>query len=66
LGQLRAELDYASVRDIIDRGLHEFIDGFQTKLNQVGAALDEVFFAPRPIPKAASVAFARAATVGAV
>lgn len=59
LGQLRAELDYASVKDIVDRGLHEFIDGFQTKLNLVGAALDEVFFAPRPIPKEAGASFAR-------
>jgi hypothetical protein len=59
LGQLRAELDYASVRDIIDRGLHEFIDGFQTRLNQVGAALNEVFFAPRPVPSSAGALFAR-------
>ncbi len=59
LGQLRAELDYASVRDIIDRGLHEFIDGFQTRLNQVGNALNEVFFAPRPVPSSAGAIFAK-------
>lgn len=65
LGQLRAELDYTSVQDIVDRGLHEFIDAFQVKVNQVGAALTDVFFAPRPIPKSAGAMLARrAAAVG--
>src|SRR5215475_1541691 len=31
LGQLRSELDYAQITDIIDQGLHEFIDSFQKK-----------------------------------
>jgi uncharacterized alpha-E superfamily protein len=44
LGLLRAELDYTHIREIIDGGLHEFIDGFQTRLNDVGAAMHETFF----------------------
>jgi uncharacterized alpha-E superfamily protein len=44
LGQLRAELDYARVNEIITRGLHEYLDEFQTKLNSVGAAIHESFF----------------------
>jgi uncharacterized alpha-E superfamily protein len=49
LGQLRSELDYAQISDIIDQGLHEFIDGFQTKLNLVGEAIHTTFFAQRPL-----------------
>ena len=44
LGRLRAELDYANIQEIIDGGLHEFIDGFQTKLNLAGEAIFETFF----------------------
>ena len=36
LGRLRAELDYTHIDEIIGSGLHEFIDRFQTQLNQVG------------------------------
>jgi uncharacterized alpha-E superfamily protein len=49
LGQLRSELDYAQIADVIDRGLHEFIDGFQRKLNLVGEAIQSTFFAQRPL-----------------
>lgn len=49
LGRLRAEFDYTQVGDIIDQGLHEYLDHFQTKLNQVGDAISETFFAPRPV-----------------
>jgi uncharacterized alpha-E superfamily protein len=50
LGRLRADLVYATIDDIIDRGMHEFIDEFQTRLNQVGAAIHEDFFAARAMP----------------
>ena len=49
LGRLRAELDYIQVAEIIDQGLHEFIDGFQLELNKVGQAIHETFFASRPV-----------------
>jgi uncharacterized alpha-E superfamily protein len=48
LGQLRSEFAYAQVDDIIHAGLHEFIDGLQTKLNGVGDAIAEMCFAPPP------------------
>lgn len=48
LGRLSAELDYADIREIIDAGLHEFLDAFQVKLNHVGDALQETFFDLRP------------------
>ena len=48
LGQLRSELDFADINEIIEGGLHEFVDGFQTQLNSVGQAIFETFFATRP------------------
>jgi len=47
LGQLRAELAYARAEEIIAHGLHEFVDGLQRRLNLVGDAIYESFFAMR-------------------
>jgi uncharacterized alpha-E superfamily protein len=44
MGRLCSNLDYTSIQDIIDRGLHEFIDHFQTQLNLVGKAIRDDFF----------------------
>ncbi|MCO6455007.1 MAG: alpha-E domain-containing protein [Pirellulaceae bacterium] len=44
VGLLRAELDYTTIDDIVDQGLHEFIDAFQTKLNEIGMAIYQDFF----------------------
>lgn len=53
LGQLRAELAYADTKQIIEHGLHQFLDGFQTKLNLVDQCIYDTFFALRPIGAAA-------------
>ena len=45
LGQLRAELGYSRVEDIFERGLHETIDALQVRMNHVGQALTQHFFA---------------------
>jgi uncharacterized alpha-E superfamily protein len=50
LGRLRAELDYANIDEIVKGGLHEFLDNFELKLNNVGDALFATFLATRPIP----------------
>ena len=44
VGRLRAEMDYAHIKDILDAGLHEYIDEFQNKLNELGSAIYETFF----------------------
>jgi len=44
LGQLCADLEFVRVDDILRYGLHEYIDLFQTKLNQAGQAVGEKFF----------------------
>jgi len=48
-GMLMSELAYTEVKDIWDAGLHEFLDACQTKLNGIGEAVFETFFAIRPV-----------------
>ena len=49
LGRLRAELNYAHIDEIIEGGLHEFLDDLQTRLNRIGDAIFDTFFALRPL-----------------
>lgn len=49
IAQLRAELDYASVRDILAGGLHDFLDALQLRLNRIDDQVFALFFALRPI-----------------
>lgn len=53
LGQLRSEFSYAHVQDIMIEGLHDFLDGLESKLNVVGDAIFETFFALRPVGEVA-------------
>ncbi|HYR44575.1 MAG TPA: alpha-E domain-containing protein [Terriglobia bacterium] len=50
LGRLCAELNYIQVGEIINRGLHEFLDDIQVRLNMVGDAIENAFFALQPVP----------------
>ncbi len=50
LGRLGAEYEYAIVEEILAQGLHEHLDGLQSKLNEVHVAIHETFFATRPDP----------------
>jgi uncharacterized alpha-E superfamily protein len=50
LGRLRYELDYANIREIIKSGLHEYLDQFESNLNNAGVALFATFLAMQPIP----------------
>jgi uncharacterized alpha-E superfamily protein len=49
LGQLCAELAFSQAADIVHKGLHEFLDAFQSKLNGVGAAIHDTYFALQPV-----------------
>lgn len=49
LGQLRTELAYANVKEIVQAGLHEYIDGLQTRLNDIDNSIHETFIAMRPL-----------------
>jgi len=44
IGLLKAELDYGEIEEVFKMGLHEFIDGLQTKMNDIGEAIGENFF----------------------
>jgi uncharacterized alpha-E superfamily protein len=50
IGRVCAELNYIQVREIISRGLHEFLDDIQIRLNMVGDAVQNAFFALQPVP----------------
>jgi uncharacterized alpha-E superfamily protein len=45
LGRLRTDLDYITIDDIIEQGLHEFLDDLQSRMNDVGEKTFETFFA---------------------
>jgi uncharacterized alpha-E superfamily protein len=45
LGQLCSDLSFTGVDEIIQSGLHEYLDELQTKMNQVAAGIYETFFA---------------------
>jgi uncharacterized alpha-E superfamily protein len=49
LGQLRSELAYTRAEEVIERGLHEFVDDLQSRLNEIGGGIHDTFFATRPV-----------------
>jgi uncharacterized alpha-E superfamily protein len=63
IGQLRSELAYTAVADIIASGLHQYLDDLQVKLNAAGAAIHDTFFALPP-PAAVPVEETAAAACG--
>ena len=42
LGRMKTNMDYLSVDDIVNRGLHEFIDTYQRQLNDLGKLINDV------------------------
>jgi len=44
LGLLKSQLEYAEINEIFISGLHEYLDNFQSKLNEVSGAIFETFF----------------------
>jgi uncharacterized alpha-E superfamily protein len=48
MGQLRSELAYTTMGDIMSIGLHEFLDSLQSKLNGVGQAIHDSFIELEP------------------
>jgi uncharacterized alpha-E superfamily protein len=47
LGQLCSDLAFAHVDDIVNSGLHEYLDDLQTRMNRVATGIYETFFAKR-------------------
>ncbi len=44
LGRMKTNMDYISVDDIVNNGLHEYIDSFQCQLNELGVNIHDAFF----------------------
>ena len=44
LGLLRSKMEYTDINDIFNSGLHEYLDNFQKKLNEVSTSIFETFF----------------------
>ncbi len=44
LGRLRSDLDYITIEEIIQQGLHEFLDNLQSRMNEVGDNIFTTFF----------------------
>jgi uncharacterized alpha-E superfamily protein len=55
LGRLKADLEYTDIDEVIDNGLHEYMDGLQTRLNRLDEAIGTTFFNLKPIMQAAGV-----------
>jgi uncharacterized alpha-E superfamily protein len=49
MGRLRADLDYLTIEDVFQDGLHEFVDKLQSRMNEVGKQIFETFFALEPV-----------------
>lgn len=49
LGRLKADLEYTDIEEVIESGLHEFLDDLQTEFSQLGGAIGTTFFNITPI-----------------
>jgi len=48
IGQLNSNLAYTTIDDIINQGLHEYLDSIQTQLNVVGTNINDIYFVTNP------------------
>lgn len=53
VSQVASQLRSSEIEDLINQGLHEFIDSFQTKINEIGEAIYHAYFKLSPIPDSA-------------
>lgn len=44
LGKLRAQFNYARPGEVLSAGLHEYIDGLQSALNDIGTSIQDQYF----------------------
>jgi uncharacterized alpha-E superfamily protein len=54
IGRLKADLEYTDIDEVIDQGMHEYLDGLQTRLNRVDTAIGTTFFNLKPLIEAAT------------
>jgi len=44
LGRLTADLNYSDILDVMGVGMHQYLDSFQVKLNDIGQEISSTFF----------------------
>ena len=49
LGRIQADIEYTDIEEVIEIGLHEYLDDLQARINEVGAAIGTTFFNIKPI-----------------
>jgi len=49
LGRLQADLDYADIDEVLEFGMHEYLESLQVRLNQVGEEISATFFRHAPL-----------------
>ena len=54
LGRLMADLEYLDIDEVLERGMHEYLDGLQTQLNQVDMSIGNTFFNLKPLIETAA------------
>jgi len=54
LGRLQANLNYAGIEEVMEQGLHHYLDWLQRSLNDVGDAIQTGFFGYAPAPPSAT------------
>jgi uncharacterized alpha-E superfamily protein len=64
LGRLNAECEYALISEILAEGLELYLDRLQQRLNDLGGAIHETFFAIRPDVEVPEVEAVPARSVG--
>jgi uncharacterized alpha-E superfamily protein len=59
LGKLCSEFSYLTIEEIIERGLHEFLDDLQSRINTIGVKMAQTFFVNEPILSTTPAQFQR-------
>lgn len=49
LGRLEADLEYTEIDEVVAYGMHEYLDNFQTSLNDADTAIGMTFFNLKPL-----------------
>ena len=49
LSKLRTEIEFTETADIFKAGLHQYLDDFQMRTNEAGAAIFETYFDLKPV-----------------
>ena len=48
LGRLMADMNYADIEDVMELGMHEYLDSLQVRMNEVGQEISSTFFTLTP------------------